>query len=584
MVPLLSPIVNIAQKLILERFSPAAVLINSKHEVLYFSGPTDEFLVRPQGVPTLNLPEMVREGLRSGLRMALREAANSDRTTASINMQMRHDTDCVPVQVTITPTSGGDLGELFLVVFCYTQQPALIANDQNTDWSLVHQLEEELDATRNDLRNTTDCFEAANESLKASNEEIISINEELRALNEELESSKEELQSLNEELTVANQQLETKLSELKISNVDLANFLDSSDIATICLDKLFCIKWFTPAAQKQFNLVISDIGRLISDFTQTFGDENLIGAAEMALARQAVALYEFQTRNKHWYIRRVLPYKNRNDQISGVIVTYTDITESHLIIEVMRREISELYERRVHECTDKLHALFSALAMAEERERRTLAQHLHDDLGQMLAVIKLKVTGLEKLKIPSSLPKALHECITVIDQTNQKLHAMVFHLNPPLLYETGLVPALGCITEEMRQNYKLNIRIDDEGGLKPMDPAVNATLFRVIQELLINIAKHARVENATVTLARDDQASKLIVTVSDAGVGFDPNALPTVRRDSGFGLFSVRERLGFLGGDVTIHSHPGQGTSVILRVPLLRDENIDSKLKQGGGQ
>jgi len=158
--------------------------------------------------------------------------------------------------------------------------------------------------------------------------------------------------------------------------------------------------------------------------------------------------------------------------------------------------------------------------------------------------------------------------LVAIDQANRKLRTMAFQLNPPMLDQLGFLPALEWMGEELHRMFKLEVHIVDDGTRKPMDPAVSATLFRAVRELLINVAKHAGVSTAMVTTAQGE-GDTLVVTVSDAGAGFDPDAKSPGNGVGGFGLLSVRERLGLLGGEVSIRSNPGDGTSVLLKVPLL---------------
>ena len=407
--PPVSQVASLAQKLILDRFAPASVLIDSSNEALYFCGATDEFLIRPRGVPTRDLLLMVREGLRSRLRTALREAASSSLTVSVAGARMKRAGSFVPVQITVTPISGGHLGSLFLVVFRHDLETLLAPSESSSEGVLVRHLEEELQSTRDDLQNTIERSESANENLRVSNEEVVTTNEELRSLNEELESSKEELQSLNEELTTANQQLESKVRELETANTDLHNLLKSSDIATICLDPSLRIKWFTPATQTQtqFKFIPSDIGRPISDFSLAWAGGGLIDAANAVLATGAVIAYEFQTESARRYIRRVLPYRTEAQQIHGVIVTYTDITESQSAIEAAELAQKDLTVSRDRH--DKLRALSAALALAEERERRALAQDLHDDLGQLLAVVGIKAAAIRKQSTSEPLRATLNK-------------------------------------------------------------------------------------------------------------------------------------------------------------------------------
>lgn len=576
-VPRLSQAASLAQQLILDRFAPASVLVNSAFEVLYFCGPTDEFLVRPRGAPTQNLLALVRDGLRSRVRAALREAAQGETPVQVLDARMKHGGSFHAVQLTATPTAGGDLGRLFLVVFEHARQPAVVPGHSSAEGALVRQLEDELRVTRDDLQSTIEHLEMANEDLTVSNEEVVSVNEELRSLNEELESSKEELQSLNEELTTVNQQLEVKVRELEVSNSDLRNLLASSDIATVCLDTAFRIKWFTPASQGLFHFMPSDVGRPIRDFSPELGGGALVEAAKQVLDQLKPAHLEFQSEQGRWFLRRVLPYRDDDNQVSGVIVTYTDITESQLAQEALRTLRSDMtaaHKRELQERTDKLRALAAALAMAEERERRTLAQDLHDHLGQLIALVKLKAASMTGLKLSAAQRKALSECVEAVDEANRRLRAMTFQLSPPMLYDMGLVPALEWLADEIQHIYKLRVTIHDDGEAKPLDASVSATLFRAVRELLVNVAKHAKVDTATIAVnvsTEHQEGARLIITVSDAGTGFDPDQLTTHNGRSGFGLLSVRERLGYLGGQMGIVSTPGNGTMVTLSVPLLED-------------
>ncbi|MDO8653968.1 MAG: chemotaxis protein CheB [Undibacterium sp.] len=573
--PPLSQVASIAHKLVIERFAPATVLINSNNEALYFCGDTDDFLIRPRGAPTQDLLVMVREGLRSKLRTALQDAANTLLTVNINGVRMKRGNAFEPVQITVTPSPGGELGQLFLVVFRHDVQPSLIPIDTNTEGALVRHLEEELQATRDDLFYTIERFESVTDNLKNSNEEVVTTNEELRSLNEELESSKEELQSLNEELSTVNQQLEIKLHELEISNSDLHNLLISSDIATICLDQSLRIKWFAPAAQKQFRFIASDIGRPINDLLSAIQDSELIVAAHAVIAKQSVIDHEFQVSDGRWFMRRILPYKTESAQNDGIIVTYTDITNMHLAIEASntsRRDLNETIER-----TDKVKALSVALAMAEERERRALAKYLHDDLGQIMAVIALKSVSIKKQRMSASLRLAIDDCAAIVDQANNKLREMALQLNPPMLDQLGLVTALEWMADEVHRVYNLDVCIEDDGTPKPMAPAVSATVFRAVRELLTNVSKHAHVEKATITTARESN-NTLVISVSDAGAGFNQESITS--DSESLGLVSLRERINLLGGEVKIFSTPGKGTAVILKVPLLMPAKTAKKTNQ----
>ena len=574
---------QLAQKLMIDRFAPAAILINSQCEALYFCGPTDEYLMRLRGSPTLDVLAMVREGLRSRLQGAVREALALDRPVVSTGAHMKQGEAFVPVHITVTPVRDSELGRVFLVVFQPDLKPTPILIDKSTEGVLVRHLEEELQLTRDELQGTVERFEATHEHLRLSNEEVITTNEELRSLNEELESSKEELQSLNEELTTVNQQLETKLNELETAHSDLNNLLTHSDIATLCLDQRLHIKWFTPAAQKQFGFLVGDVGRPVSDMASALGDNGLLHAARAVMARQDVPDQEFQLESGHWFMRRALPYVVEGDQVGGVILNYTDITEyrrAHDAAIATRRDLS--VSIRV---TDKLRALSVALALAEERERRALARDLHDDLGQMLAVIGVKAAVMQRQKMSPALQQSVDECAAAVDLVNLKLRTMALQLNPPMLDQLGFVSALQWLVDEMTRSHQLDVQIHDDGLPKPMEQAVSTTLFRAVRQVLANVTGHANVRHAEITLVCLG-SRQLRVTVSDAGSGFDVTAVlpppdsigPDYRAVNS--LLAMRERINVLGGEFRVDSLPGRGTSVVMQVPLQAAPQVAGKTRR----
>jgi signal transduction histidine kinase len=205
-----------------------------------------------------------------------------------------------------------------------------------------------------------------------------------------------------------------------------------------------------------------------------------------------------------------------------------------------------------------------------------LAQDLHDDLGQMLALIKLKIATMGKLPVPDFMQIAMDDCAKAVDQANRRVRVMAFQLSPPMLDELGLPAAMEWMADEMHKMYKLDVVAEDDGKPKPLDPDVSATLFRAIRELLINTAKHADVAHAVVRTERTKD-QQLLVTVSDAGAGFDPDQALATNGQGGFGLLSVRERIQLMGGEVSIRSNPGDGTTVFIKVPLLAAHASDNK-------
>lgn len=190
----------------------------------------------------------------------------------------------------------------------------------------MRQLEAELLDTREDLQNTIEELETSNEELKASNEEMMSMNEELQSSNEELETSKEELQSMNEELNTVNAELREKVQELERANNDMANLMNSTDVATVFLDEHLAIRRFTPTAKQLFNLIPSDVGRPIGDLTMRFSDKELQNHASEVMETLTPFAKEVKTDEGRWFIRRILPFRTHDNHVNGLVLTFTDVT------------------------------------------------------------------------------------------------------------------------------------------------------------------------------------------------------------------------------------------------------------------
>lgn len=238
-------------------------------------------------------------------------------------------------------------------------------------------------------------------------------------------------------------------------------------------------------------------------------------------------------------------------------------------ITAVKARRSEL-ERQVRERTAQLRAMAIELNTTELRERQVLARELHDGLGQTLAIAKLKLTALEPPPRDDAwrdlFQRQISEVETLIDSANQTVRSLSLQLSPPLLHRFGLVPALEWLAEDLRRSYGLRVNVRDDGMPKPLAESLLSPVIRAIRELLINVARHAQVEVAELAAAREKD--RLLLSVTDTGVGFAPDdaAVPTTK--GGFGLFSVRERIDLIGGEMQIDSRPGDGTVVVLSLPL----------------
>ena len=374
----------LAQQVVLERFAPASVLVNGRNEALHLSGLTDEYLRHPRGKPTYDLTQLVREGLSGRLREALAATMDGKRSVEIKDVRVKRRNGFYPVRITVLPVAApaGQDGPLRLVVFEEDPHPSRLKlhKGRASEPHVMRQLENELLVARSELKTSLDQLESSNEGYRAANEEAMSINEELQAANEELETSREELQSLNEELTTVNSQLQQKVSELEASNNDLANLFASTDIATLCLDREYRIKWFTPATTGLLNLLPGDRGRSIRDFAPRFQDGDLHRDVDLVMRKLTPIEHPVRGDDGRWFIERVLPYRTQEDRIDGVVVTFTDITTARKAEEALQA-LNETLERRVELRTRHLKILQEAAVIANE------ARALGDAVADTLAVI-----------------------------------------------------------------------------------------------------------------------------------------------------------------------------------------------------
>jgi signal transduction histidine kinase len=250
-----------------------------------------------------------------------------------------------------------------------------------------------------------------------------------------------------------------------------------------------------------------------------------------------------------------------------------------LVLYLLNREV--LQRKKAEELLvayqADLRSLASQLTLAEERERRRLAVHLHDQIGQSLALSHIK---LEELRTSlgdagsSKLAGEVDYIARLLKQAIEETQSLTFKISPPILYELGLEAALECLTDQFSQQHGVMTYFECDRQPKPLDENLKVLLFQAMQELLTNVVKHAQARSLKVSMWR--QGESLRLGVEDDGVGFNP-LVPGYRqgKGGGFGLFSIKERLRPLGGSLEVKSEPGGGTEVVLSVPLDLDPPVD---------
>lgn len=331
---------DVAQQFLLQEFAPAAVLVNVKHQIVHFSGPTSRYLEQPSGSPSQDLLVLAKHELRAKLRIALRHVTEENKRVVIDDIQILRESGRLGVKVVLRPVTVPHINEAMILITFEDQEVTDLVTEQNKqqsaqpkgsrstdESSIIEQMEAELHITREVMQTNIEEWESANEELQAANEEVMSVNEELQSSNEELESSKEELQSMNEELTTVNNQYKDKVDELAKINDDLDNLLSSTNIATLFIDNHLRIGRFTPATKKLLNLITTDVGRPISDIRLKFSDSGLLEDIRQVLSELTPIECEIKTEDGSYYLRRILPYRTNDNRIAGVVITFIDISQ-----------------------------------------------------------------------------------------------------------------------------------------------------------------------------------------------------------------------------------------------------------------
>ncbi|MEX0701688.1 MAG: response regulator [Planctomycetales bacterium] len=233
--------------------------------------------------------------------------------------------------------------------------------------------------------------------------------------------------------------------------------------------------------------------------------------------------------------------------------------------EQMQREL----DRRTGEAEARareLRAVSAQLTHAEQRERRRLAELLHDQLQQLLVAAKMRV-GLVRAEVADAEQRrTLSETEDLLKQCLHATRSLAVELSPPVLQDQGLTPALEWLARWMRDCHGLRVEVEGDGDAEPDADAIRVLLFEIVRELLLNVVKHARTECAEIQVSRFDDLVQVIVR--DAGIGFDAAMLGAEGQTAGgFGLSNVRHRLELMGGQFDLESAPGAGTRVLLRAP-----------------
>jgi two-component system, chemotaxis family, CheB/CheR fusion protein len=336
------PVMNIqtlADQLLLQQYSPAGVLVNENGDILYISGRTGKYLEPAVGKANLNIFAMLRPGFQNDFAIAFRSAVINKKTVVLHHVKIGTNGGTLTLNVNIQWIHKPEplYGKLMIIFTDVLQtddsKPPVKKGNKAVTSLREAELEKELQHTREEMQNILEEMQTSQEELKSTNEELQSTNEELQSTNEELTTSKEEMQSLNEELQTVNAELMAKVDDYSRVNNDMKNLLNSTDIATLFLDKELNIRRYTNQATKIFKLIKSDIGRPFTDQVTQLIYPELPEDAREVLRTLIFIEKQIPAKNGRWFSIRIMPYRTFDDRIDGLVITFIDITDLKLVEE-----------------------------------------------------------------------------------------------------------------------------------------------------------------------------------------------------------------------------------------------------------
>lgn len=398
-------------------------------------------------------------------------------------------------------------------------------------------------------------------------------------------SSEDQPPSHTASLLAMNQSLRQKISMLARANDDLTNLLSATNLATIFLNRELRITRFTVAAQAIFNLIPGDRGRPLAHVTHTLAYLQLVDDAQQVLMTMQPVEREVERQDGRWYLIRINPYRTVDDQIDGVVLIGVDITARRSAEMALRQALDEL-EIRVLERTTELSTanlqlqteiavrtrleqeraeLLHKLVLAQEEERQRISRELHDQLGQSVSTLAMGLSMLTDQNLDWTQRKHLMDRLQQITvQLDRDMRQLASDLRPTMLDDLGLLETLQYTVEQWEEDTGIQAEFQAAGlPAQRLPRDLENVVYRVIQEALTNILKHAQASHVSVIL--ELRAEQLRVIIEDDGQGFDLSLLPSSR--GGLGLLGMRERVALVGGTVTIETEIGAGTTIFAQLP-----------------
>jgi two-component system CheB/CheR fusion protein len=407
---------TLADQLLLQHFSPAGVLVNENGDIIYISGRTGKYLEPAVGKANLNIFAMLREGLRNEFPAAFRKAIMKKEAVILRNIKVGTNGDTQTINVNMQwIDKPNPLYGTVMIIFIDVPEITDIKQQEKKGKKILNsirqtELEIELQHTREEVQNTFEEMQTSQEELKSTNEELQSANEELQSTNEELTTSKEEMQSLNEELQTVNAELQSKVDDFSRVNNDMKNLLNSTDIATLFLDKELHIRRFTNQATKIFKLIKSDIGRPFTDLVSDLIYPELAADALEVLRTLVFIQKPIPTKDGRWFSIRIMPYRTFDDRIDGLVITFFN-TSDLMQVELKLHETEQAHRLLLNSSSDVIIKLSTDLKILEfnPEAEKFFGKKRKDAVNQNF--IRLFIPLPVQIKVEKDMNKQLNQML-----------------------------------------------------------------------------------------------------------------------------------------------------------------------------
>ncbi|MBC2606621.1 chemotaxis protein CheB [Pelagicoccus albus] len=557
---------------LLGTYMSPSLLVDSSFQLLHVFGNASAFIQPPKGRTTLEVLNLVNGNLRLALNTAL-QRATKDRepfTLSNIPIDLENE-ERKFIDLTVRPLRNQ---RFLLIQFEEHQVHSTIVSELAQDFDMDEETQGRILELEKELQFSRENLQATIEELETSNEEVQATNEELLASNEELQSTNEELQSVNEELFTVNTEYEKKNQELTQLNNDIDNLLQSTEIGTIFLDQDLKVRKFTPAIADAFNLLPMDIGRPFEHITfNIVGIKDIAAKIRSVIGTRTPIVEEVRNRDGKWQLMRILPYITTRNESTGAVLTLVDIN----MIKEAERELQV-----------KANALSNAKEDLEE-----FAYTISHDIQEPLRSVSGYIDLLSKRF--QNADSEVKEYLDFATGSSNRMKEMINGLLAYTRVETRAKPfvevELSTLIEDAKKSLadkieETNAEIRQEGcQLSVFCEKIQVT--SLIANLIDNSLKFRSAQAPIIVVAAKTSEDRVLVSVRDNGTGVEP-----VNQSSVFDIFyrengnSGPQGLGLglalckriaikHGGNITIDSNPGLGTTVEFCLPRNQQSVVD---------